>query len=283
MRALASSSILVIALAGTASADANSQDRHDRDHRRLTSVPAANPKAAGFAAPNVLSPELIETIVAQGSNLLENPAVVPLGDGTTLSLDHYGYNGNGPMLPAAGAVQSAGHNVEANKTEPDKNTYLVLHHQSGADPDYEYGTHFLFQGHETGATNTAGQVVGYITRINLDADDLHRVTLMASLDIAGNTIPTIDGSTWDPFAQRLLFTSENGKNGAVLQATLDFPSQVEDISGSFGRGGYEGIQNDSDGNLWIVEDVGGPAGAVSTHAKQPNSFIYRFVPARAGD
>ena len=39
---------------------------------------------------------------------------------------------------------------EAHKTEPDKNTYLVLRGQPGADPDYDYGTHFLFQGHETG-------------------------------------------------------------------------------------------------------------------------------------
>jgi hypothetical protein len=64
----------------------------------------------------------------------------------------------------------------------------------------------------------------------------------------------------------------------VLQATASFPSTVEDISGALGRGGYEGIQNDSDGNLWIVEDVGGKAGATNTHAKQPNSFVYRFVP-----
>src|SRR5262249_4100020 len=43
----------------------------------------------------------------------------------------------------------------------------------GADPNYDYGTHFLFQGHENG-------VSGYFTRINLDADGKHRVTLMAT-------------------------------------------------------------------------------------------------------
>jgi len=211
--------------------------------------------------------------VAQGSTPLENPARVTLADGTTVDLTHYGYNGNGPMLPAPGDVQSATHNVEATKTEPDKNTYLVLRGQHGADPGYDYGRHFLFQGHENGARG-----VGFISRINLDADDLHRVTLLASHDVAGNRIPTFDGSTWDPFARRLLFTFEAGANGGVWQATLDFPSQVEDVSGVFGRGGYEGIQPDSFGNVWIVEDVGGRSGAQNPQARQPNSFIYRFVP-----
>ena len=45
-----------------------------------------------------------------------------------------------------------------------------------------------------------------------------------------------------------------------------------------GQGGFEGIQNDTLGNVYIVEDIGGPAGTVNTHAKQPNSFIYRFCP-----
>src|SRR5262249_52088094 len=53
-----------------------------------------------------------------------------------------------------------------------------------------------------------------------------------------------------------------------------------------GTGGSEGIQNDELGNVWIVEDQGGKAGSGAnslTHAKQPNSFIYRFVPVRAND
>src|SRR5262249_41916292 len=45
---------------------------------------------------------------------------------------------------------------------------------------------------------------------------------------------------------------------------------------------YEGIQNDSAGNIWIVEDIGGPFKG-STKAKQPNSFVYRYVPAKPGD
>src|SRR5262245_3485816 len=238
-----------------------------------TNVPSANTKSPGIAAPNVLSPELIEAIVAQGSNPLENPADVDLGGGTLFKVPFYGYYGDGTMLPLPPSL------AEATKSEPDKNTYLVLQDASGADPDYEYGHHFLFQGHELGPKSTTiNNNIGYITRVNLDADLAHRVTLMATTDSDGNPLRAIDGSTWNPFAERLLFSAEAGSNGAVYQATLDFPSKVEDLAGSFGRGGYEGMQTDSDGNVWVVEDVGGATGATNTHAKQPNSFVYRFVP-----
>jgi hypothetical protein len=123
--------------------------------------PAAVKKVTGNSAPNALANGLVEGPVVQGSQPLENATGV---------FGFYGYNANGPMLPAPGDIQAPGHNVEASKTEPDKNTYLVLDHQKGPDPDYDYGRHFLFQGHETG-------LQGYITRVNLDADDAHRVTL----------------------------------------------------------------------------------------------------------
>src|SRR5262245_66207018 len=105
-------------------------------HAQLTPVANANPKMVGFAAPNVLSPELVELIVAQGS--------IPLENGTA-QFPYYGYDGNGPHLPPLGS------NVEATKTEPDKNTYLVFAKGlSGPDPSYDYGTHFVYQGHENG-------------------------------------------------------------------------------------------------------------------------------------
>jgi hypothetical protein len=107
--------------------------------------------------------------------------------------------------------------------------------------------------------------------------------MLADHDSSGKALPAFDGSTWDPFAHRLLFTAEDVTNGGVWQSTLGVPSTVDDLAGSIGRGGYEGIQNDSDGNLWIVEDVGGKSGTTSTHAKQPNSFIYRYKPRRADD
>src|SRR5262245_36943768 len=125
----------------------------------FTHVPTANPKAPGLAPPNRLSPELAEIISAQGSMTLEHP------DGV---VKYYGYLDDGrPMVPALGS------NVEAQKTEPDKNTYLVFKDGlKGADAGYDYGQRFLFQGHEAGTP-------GYVTRINLDADSDHRVTLLA--------------------------------------------------------------------------------------------------------
>jgi hypothetical protein len=236
----------------------------------LTGVVNANQKAVGITVPTALAPGWQQVEVARGSMRLENG---------TAAVPYYGYDGDGPLVPAPGALPSAGppvKKVEATKTEPDKNTYLVLDGQHGADPSYDYGRHFVFQGHEGGAP-------GEITRVNLDADLAHRVTLLATSTADGEPLPDIDGSTWDPWAERLLFTVEEGSEGEVLQATLDVPSKVEDLTGSIGHGGFEGIQNDSDGNLWIVEDVGGPAGTVNKAAKQPNSFVYRFVPNDPGD
>jgi hypothetical protein len=225
----------------------------------ITDVPTPNTKVAGFPRPDKLSPELARHIVAQGSMALENPS----GANT-----YYGYDGTDPLIPLPGTT------LEAQKTEPDKNTYLVLPFQKGADPAYDYGSHFLFQGHETGAP-------GYITRVNLDADVDHRVTLLANSDVTGAPLPVFDGSTWDPFAKRLLFTAELGNSGGVWQATTAVPAQVQDISGALGRGGYEGIQNDSLGNLYIVEDVGGAT--LPDKSKAPNSFLYRFVPVNRAD
>jgi len=249
----------------------------------MTHVPAANPKTPGVAAPNILSPELIETVVAQGSWRLENPDTSPAtGTGGLGLTGFYGYDNDvvitGPagtfpvMLPAPGALPTPTTKIEATKTEPDKNTYLVLRRQDGPDPTYDYGNHFLFQGHEVGVS---GQ--GYITRINLDADGPHRITLLATTDVNGVRLPVIDGSSWYPFSERLLFTAELGTSGGVWQATADYPSRVEFLP-AMGRGGYEGIQADGHGNLIIVEDVGGGGGPTTPQARRPNSFVYRFIP-----
>lgn len=236
----------------------------------LTSVSTANTRSAGYAPASKLSPELEQVTVAQGSTPLENPSALT---------SYYGYDND--LLNEAGqpvmvpSPASAG--KEAHKTEPDKNTYLVFPNGlSGADPNYDYGTHFLFQGHEGGANGA-----GYITRINLDADHAHRVTLMATKDAFGNQLAAIDGSTWDPFSKKLLFTTENASAGTYTM-TPDYPPVVTDVSGALGRGGYEGIQDDSAGDLWIDEDIGG-SNKPGTKARQPNSYIYRYVPKRPGD
>jgi hypothetical protein len=236
----------------------------------LDTVPTAQDKAPGFVRANLLSQGLLESTVAQGAHKL---------DGGTAAVPYYGYLGNGPHVPLPGDVPTATHSVEAQKTEPDKNTYLVMRGLHGADPSYDYGRHFVYQGHEAGTP-------GELTRINLDADGPHRVTLLATQDVAGKNLPDIDGSTWDPWAQRILLTAELGANGGVWQATPDYPSRVEDISSVLGRGGYEGIQNDDRGNLYIAEDTGGKNGSAAagiSHARQPNSFVFRFLPRNKSD
>src|SRR5262245_16309704 len=242
----------------------------------FTPVPTANVKAAGFAPASRLAGGLQQIVVAQGSTAVENPQGI---------VTHYGYENDVPSLDdptLPQMVPTPASPTEAQKTEPDKNTYLVFKRgQHGPDSHYDYGTHFLYQGHEGGAPATGGKQ-GALTRINLDADSDHRVTLLATKDASGAPIQTIDGPTWDPFAQRLLLTTEN-VNAPTYAATPDYPSTVEDVSGALGRGGYEGIQDDSDGNIWIVEDIGGATKPGSTAARMPNSFVYRYVPRRPGD
>ena len=235
----------------------------------LTNVPTANTKSDGYSPASKLSPELAQIAVAQGSTRLENPSALT---------SYYGYDND--VLNAAGEPQMIPTPTtpdEAQKTEPDKNTYLVFKWGlNGADPYYNYGTHFLYQGHEAGVNGASG-----ITRINLDADAAHRVTLLATTDSAGNPVAPIDGSTWDPWAKRLLFTTEDGGE-PTYSATPNYPSTVTDISGALGRGGYEGVQLDPSGNIWIVEDAGGSF-KNGTTAKRPNSFVFRYVPRRPGD
>jgi hypothetical protein len=241
----------------------------------LTDVPTANQKAAGYAPASKLSAQLQQLTWAQGSTKLENPSGI---------IGFYGYENDVPSAdnPALPQMVPNAQGQEAQKTEPDKNTYLVFRHGlAGPDPSYDYGTHFLYQGHEIAAKDSAGNRLGYITRINLDADAQHRVTLLATKDTAGTPIATIDGSTWDPWAKRLILTTE-GATAPTYAATANYPSTVEDVSGALGRGGYEGVQNDSAGNLWIVEDIGG-SGKQGTSAKLPNSFVYRYVPSHPGD
>src|SRR5262245_53445254 len=241
----------------------------------LSNVASANPKTVGYAPSSKLSVELAGQVVTQGATPLENP---------TSLIGFYGYENDvvsagDPTKPQM--VPTTGVNNEAQKTEPDENTYLAFKHAlHGADPDYYYGKHFLYQGHEA-AASVGGVRQGYITRINLDADAAHRVTLLATHDTNGAAINTIDGSRWDPWARKLIFTTES-PDAPTYSATPDYPSTVTDVSGALGRGGYEGVSLDDEGNVMIVEDIGG-ANKGNTRARLPNSFLYRYVPDSPGD
>src|SRR5215471_14931135 len=109
-------SLPILAYAATATAHPP-----EIDGLRLTHVAVANPKVTGNSAPNVLSPELVEIIVAQGSTPVENPASVMVGS-SSIDIMFYGYQGSAPMFPPPGATPAAGQPpIEAQKTEPDKN------------------------------------------------------------------------------------------------------------------------------------------------------------------
>ena len=220
----------------------------------VSGVPGANPE---IITDNVLSPEFAPGLVAEGLDLLENPS---------------------------GPITRFGNLSDGSRTEPDENTYLILDHNPGGPTQgYDYGRHFLFQGHEN-AGNRA-----HVTRINLDvAHPDHRITLLTPADANGFTrFNSIDGSTWDPFSRTMLFTQEAGANGGVIEMGADFDPNtgagagLRTLYGSLGRGGYEGIHPDDRGNIWIAEDVGGTT--VMNNGRNPNSFIYRFVPTSPDD
>ena len=82
----------------------------------------------------------------------------------------------------------------------------------------------------------------------------------------------------------MLFAQEAGTTGGVIEISTTWPPTVTTLYGILGRGGYEGIHPDDQGNIFIVEDVGGASVSIEPGtdrpkvAKQPNSFVYRFIP-----
>lgn len=228
-------------------------------------VSSANPREG--VQYNRISRDLTKTLVIAGENPIENPSGI---------IRYFGFLADG----AISAKEIAGGAKAATRTEPDKNTYLVLERNPGGPiAGYDYGRHFLFQGHENDGD------IAYITRVNLDVlDPSHRATLLTPVGADGKThFNAIDGSTYDPFTRTLLFTQEDG--GAVLQLPVTWPPRLTSLDGILGTTGFEGIQADSSGNLYMAEDIGGskvnvvPGDTTSAKtARQPNAFMYRFLP-----
>jgi hypothetical protein len=246
---IATSMALATMVASTAAAD---QVRVFNE--RVSGVPSANPVQI---ADNIYSPEFAPELLVEGIDLLENPSSV---------ITEFGYLSDG------------------TNTAPDQNTYLILdHNPGGPTPDYDYGRHFLFQGHENSGD------LAYVTRINLDvASPDHRITLLTPVGVDGLThFNSVDGSAWNPLSGTMLFTQEAGPNGGVIEMGSDFDPNtgaaagLRTLYGSIGRAGYEGIHPDDQGDVWLVEDVGGTT--VMNNGKNPNSFVYRFIPSTPGD
>jgi Alkaline phosphatase PhoX len=260
-------SIVATAFAIATLAASNAAADHVRVfNEKVSGVLAANPVAI---TDNIYSPEFAPALVVEGLDLLENPS---------------------------GLITTFGNLSDGTPTEPDQNTYLILdHNPGGPTPDYDYGRHFLFQGHENSGD------LAYVTRINLDvASPDHRITLLTPVGPDGLThFNSIDGSTWNPFSGTMLFTQEAGNligtgTGGVIEMSGDFDSNtgsgagLRTLYGSMGRGGFEGIHPDDQGNIWIVEDVGGTTlmnqpNGLGDFGRNPNSFVFRFVPTNPAD
>ena len=226
----------------------------------ITNVPTANTKVAGMTRPDKLSPELTKHAVAQGNMALENPS----GANT-----FYGYDGTDPMVPLPGTT------LEAHKTEPDKNTYLVLRGQPGADPSYDYGTHFLFQGHEIrqprvhhpGQPRRRRRAPGHPAR---DQDiarrrparfrrlDVGPVRAAARSSPLSSATPAVCGSPTSTCPPRCR-TSPGSPGGAATRACRT-TTQRQRLPRRRCR--------------WRRRHDRTP------NSKQPNSFVYRFVPNR---
>jgi hypothetical protein len=223
-----------------------------------TQVPKA--KSDSGDPPTSMAPGYGLKIVVQGTDVLENPS---------------------------GNITTFGRLSDDTATEPDENTYLVFDRNPGGPvPGFDYGRHFLYQGHENSGN------LAYVTRVNLDVRDAaHRITLLTPVGDGGLTnFNSIDGSTYDPFSKTLLFTQEAGSNGGVIQISTSWPAAVTTLDGILGMGGFEGIHVDDQGSIFLVEDVGGVTVNVDPNdpnspkvAKQPNSFVYRFLPYNTSD
>src|SRR5262249_4382331 len=77
---------------------------------------------ANTAQPSLIDPGFAVRLVASGADPLENPS---------------------------GVITRFGKLADNTNTEPDENTYLVFdQNPGGPSPGFDYGRHFLFQGHE---------------------------------------------------------------------------------------------------------------------------------------
>jgi hypothetical protein len=192
--------------------------------------------------------------------------------------------GTNPIENPSGVITTFGTLANGSLTEPDENTYLVFDHNPGGPvPGYDYGRHFLFQGHEN-----AGNLA-FITRINMDiTDKAHRITLLTPVGADGLTnYNAIDGSVYLPLSNTLLFTQEDG--GAVIETNSTWPANAHTLDGVLGNPAFfEGVHPDDQGNLIFCEDLGGTSVNVGPNdpnspkaTRQPNSVVYRVIPADA--
>lgn len=222
----------------------------------------ANANPASGSPTNVYSSDFSAVQVVTGTDPLENPSTF---------------------------VTTFGKLSTAVQTEPDQNTFVFVPGTTrGPAHGYDYGHNFLIQGHEN-----AGNLA-YVTRVNLDvADPAHRITLLTPEGLDALThFSRIDGSTYDPFTNSILATQEGGgSDGGMFEISMKWPATVTTHYGAIGQCGLEGVHMDNKGRVYLVEDTGGTSASNDPNdingatkvARQPNSYVFRFVPANNKD
>src|SRR5215467_15074752 len=175
----------------------------------IASLSASNLSFAADIDIKVLDTNLKGGVASPNAAVNSPDDILP--QGFTLDLIAAGID---PLENPSGVITKFGFLSTGTRTEPDENTYLILdHNPGGPTAGYDYGRHFLFQGHENSSD------LAYITRINLDVSNPdHRITLLTPVGQDGLThFNSIDGSTWNPLTKTLLFTQEAGTNGGVIE------------------------------------------------------------------
>ena len=214
----------------------------------LTTVPSANPKAAGYAPASQLSPELRQTLVAQGSTPLENPQGI---------VGWYGYENDAPSPDdaCAAAVRPGSGQHDRGAEDRARQERLPRPEEPARGRLRTTTTARTSSSRATRARRRASQATSRGSTSTPTARTASRC--WRRKDTTGRPDP--DRSTASPGIRGRSGSCSRPRtrSAPTYAATLGVPSQVEDVSGALGRGGYEGIQNDSDGNIWIVEDIGG--------------------------
>ena len=191
----------------------------------------------------------------------------------------YGYDGDGPMLPAPGDVQTPTHNVEATQDRArQEHLPRARPRRHGADAALRLrprtsssratrlrsgrsGRGCVHLAHQPGRGRRAPRDAARRPRHERRADPDDRRLDLGPVRAAA--------PVHDRGLERAAASARRRSTSRPPSTTSRAPSATR---------GYEGIQNDADGNLWLVEDVGGADGRGQHARAQPNSFVYRFVP-----
>ena len=189
------------ALAATLVLYPSSGQAGPKDATDWTSIPA-NPDTRGIAVPNALSPSCTKS----RSRKAPSPSRTPTASWATTATTP-----TARFFPTRRRSRRRATTWRPTRPNLTRTPTCACTACTAPTPTTTTAPTSSTPGHETG-------VQGYLTRINLDADSAHRVTLIADRLSDGSSVPTIDGLTWDPWAHRLLFTTESPHNGAVIQS-----------------------------------------------------------------